>query len=87
MNRIEQIQARLAAATEEFEAPWTAVEGEDGYWDIHTDDLRALLDVAKAAREVWESVPATYDAGDPLVQRHARVLNALRDALDRLDVA
>ncbi len=37
--------------------------------------------VREAAREVWESVPASHDPNDPMVQRHARALNALGAAL------
>ena len=52
-------------------------------------DLTASFDRARAerdrwredAREVWDSIPSSYDDTDPLVQRHARALNALGVAL------
>ena len=36
-----------------------------------------------ALREVFESVPATYDEQDPMVRRHAAALNAIPAALAR----
>lgn len=47
--------------------------------DSPRDELR------EAAQEVWDSVPATFDKDDPMVQRHARALNALRAALEDAD--
>ena len=28
-------------------------------------------------REIWDSIPSTYDENDPMVQRHAKALNAI----------
>lgn len=44
--------------------------------------LRRLLDSGflEAAMEVMDSIPASYDHNDPLVQRHAAALNRLRAA-------
>lgn len=38
---------------------------------------RQVTELRAAAREVWASVPASYDYDDPMVQRHAKALNAL----------
>ena len=38
-----------------------------------------------AAREVWISVPSSYDDNDPLVRRHAAALCALGRILTRLE--
>ncbi len=48
---------------------------------ITPNQVRALIAIAEAAQEVWDSVPGTYDANDPAVQRHAAALNALGAAL------
>lgn len=37
------------------------------------------------ARAVWDSIPATYDDTDAMVQRHAKALNALAVALAACD--
>ena len=39
--------------------------------------LPLLWRLLEAAREVWDSIPATYKESDPTVERHARALNAL----------
>lgn len=48
---------------------------------IRASNTRPADAVREAAREVWESVPSSYDENDPMVQRHARALNALGAAL------
>ena len=40
-----------------------------------TERLEAVL------REVWDSIPSSYDTDDPMVQRHAAALNALGSLL------
>lgn len=45
-------------------------------------ELRATAEerartLEEAAREVWNSVPATFEQTDPMVRRHAAALNAL----------
>jgi hypothetical protein len=40
-------------------------------------DARLGARLREAAREVWASIPASYDYDDPMVQRHAKALNAL----------
>lgn len=44
-------------------------------------EFRPLIE---AAKEVWDSVPGTYERG-PEVERHARALNALRAALRTIE--
>jgi hypothetical protein len=46
--------------------------------------LRAeVVCLADALREVWESVPATYEPTDPRVRRHAAALNAAGAIVER----
>lgn len=45
------------------------------------EDVLRLVAVAEAAMEVRDSIPASFDDNDPLVQRHAAALNALNDLL------
>jgi hypothetical protein len=37
----------------------------------------AAQELLKIAREVWESVPSSYDPKDKMVQSHSKALNAL----------
>jgi hypothetical protein len=71
-----------AAATEEIDrlvrqrTQWlrTAEAAQGGALLSAQSDLSELR---AAAREVWASIPASYDYDDPMVQRHAKALNAL----------
>jgi len=38
----------------------------------------ALAEVRGLLTEIWHSIPSSYDEADPMVQRHARALNALQ---------
>ncbi len=49
------------------------------------DEIRRLRKMVEAAREVWDSVPATRDEAHPSVMRHAKVMNDLRAALEEYD--
>ena len=40
--------------------------------------------IVKAAEEVWDSTPSTYDEKHPTVKRHARALNQLRIELGKI---
>jgi len=60
--------------------------GDDGEWrpvePMHVARyalslLARVREIEAAVREVWESIPASYDPQDPMVQRHAAALNAL----------
>ena len=44
---------------------------------------RALRILVEAVREVYASVPSTYDKDDPMVKRHARALNAIPEAIEQ----
>ena len=50
-------------------------------WAIAQDRIRLLQAVAKAALEVWLSVPASHSEADPMVWRHGLALNALSESL------
>ena len=56
---------------------WQSVEEENKLADV----LSHALDVVEAGKEVWNSIPATHDYHDPMVMRHASVLNALNAKL------
>jgi hypothetical protein len=43
--------------------------------------IATLRAVEQAARDVWDTCPASYDPADPLVIQHAHALNVLRAAL------
>ena len=45
--------------------------------------IAELEAIKRAAQEVWDSVPASYDADDPMVQRHGRALTGLGAALSQ----
>ncbi len=53
-----------------------------------TARYEALRDAARnmlaRAHEVWDSIPATHEDDDPMVQRHAKALNALPEVIDAL---
>lgn len=53
--------------------------------DLRVDHILALIEplvgLEVLAREVWESVPSSFDNNDPMVRRHAEALNALGVAL------
>ena len=40
-------------------------------------------DLKKLLREIYNSIPATYDKNDSMVKRHARALNEIKKILDR----
>ena len=48
-------------------------------------DEEVARELEAAAREVWISVPSSYDDNDPLVRRHAAALCALGRILARLE--
>jgi hypothetical protein len=48
-------------------------------------DEEVARELEAAAREVWISVPSSYDDHDPAVLRHAAALNALGAILARLE--
>jgi hypothetical protein len=46
---------------------------------------RLLADCEAALREIWNSVPATYDPEDKVVQRHSAALRAIPAVLAAID--
>jgi broad specificity phosphatase PhoE len=49
--------------------------------------IATLRAVEQAARDVWDTCPASYDPADPLVIQHAHALNVLRAALAQVKEA
>lgn len=50
----------------------------------YQDEIAKLEAAVKAAQEVWDSIPSSYDEADPMVRRHVVALNTLGAALQRL---
>ena len=44
----------------------------------------AIKELVEAAEEVWNSVPATYEAKHPTVIRHAAALNRIHRAVEEV---
>lgn len=79
--------------------PWHRIRNGHGFGPNESDQAHAdaeglaalatrrlaLAELWEAAGEVWASIPSTYDEKDPMVQRHARALNALGAALAKLE--
>jgi len=58
-----------------------------GWIKIPEANLRAIeaenADLKELLREIYNSIPATYDENDSMVKRHARALNEIKKILDR----
>ncbi len=54
---------------------------------VHTllDENKALNAAVKDAKDVWDSVPCSYDEADAMVQKHAAALNRLGETIVRLE--
>jgi hypothetical protein len=54
-------------------------------------EIRSLraenAELGAALCEVWDTVPGTYDANDPMVRRHAAALNAAGAVVNTLRLA
>lgn len=78
MNRQQEIDIIAAVLSRLPDASSQPTEAAERIIDALNS---AVTDVLTLAREVVDSIPATYDETDPLVQRHARALNALSRAV------
>jgi broad specificity phosphatase PhoE len=54
---------------------------QDGHTVAPVATIATLRAVEQAARDVWDTCPASYDPADPLVIQHAHALNVLSAAL------
>ena len=82
-NELERANAALRADI----ANWPVCDQhKPGLWDgdppcviceAHREHA-VLAEVRGLLTEIWHSIPSSYDEADPMVQRHARALNALQ---------
>ena len=79
----DRIECQDCSATLEAGCRWDD-DSPELIWNRRAPDPEKAELVA-ALREVWESVPVTYDPDDPMVQRHARALNAVGALLHRIE--